>query len=73
MSKGKKLILITKILNMKDKYLENIFQEAHELSKLGVGVRNYREPVRRESKKIGRNEPCGCGSGLKNKKCCRTK
>lgn len=28
-----------------------------------------RQPVRR-GKKIGRNEPCPCGSGLKYKKCC---
>jgi uncharacterized protein YchJ len=26
------------------------------------------EPIRRE--KIGRNEPCTCGSGKKYKKCC---
>jgi uncharacterized protein YecA (UPF0149 family) len=25
---------------------------------------------RREGKKIGRNEPCPCGSGKKYKKCC---
>lgn len=24
----------------------------------------------REEKKVGRNEPCPCGSGKKNKKCC---
>ena len=29
-----------------------------------------REPKRRESKKIGRNSPCPCGSGKKYKKCC---
>ena len=28
------------------------------------------EPYRREGKKIGRNEPCPCGSGKKYKKCC---
>jgi preprotein translocase subunit SecA len=28
------------------------------------------ETVRRESKKIGRNAPCPCGSGKKYKKCC---
>lgn len=31
------------------------------------------EPVQtfvRENKKIGRNEPCPCGSGKKHKKCC---
>jgi SEC-C motif-containing protein len=28
------------------------------------------ETVRRESPKIGRNDPCSCGSGKKYKKCC---
>ena len=28
------------------------------------------ETVRREGKKIGRNDPCPCGSGKKYKKCC---
>ncbi len=28
------------------------------------------EPARRESPKIGRNDPCPCGSGKKYKKCC---
>jgi hypothetical protein len=27
-------------------------------------------PFRRESPKVGRNDPCPCGSGLKYKKCC---
>lgn len=29
-----------------------------------------KQPVRNASRKIGRNEPCPCGSGLKYKKCC---
>ena len=28
------------------------------------------DPYRRETPKIGRNEPCPCGSGKKYKKCC---
>jgi len=28
------------------------------------------EPIRRESPKVGRNDPCPCGSGKKYKKCC---
>lgn len=28
------------------------------------------EPVRRETPKVGRNEPCSCGSGKKFKRCC---
>jgi uncharacterized protein YecA (UPF0149 family) len=27
-------------------------------------------PYRRESAKVGRNDPCPCGSGKKFKKCC---
>jgi hypothetical protein len=27
-------------------------------------------PVRRETPRVGRNEPCPCGSGKKHKKCC---
>jgi uncharacterized protein YecA (UPF0149 family) len=27
-------------------------------------------PVRREAPKVGRNEPCPCGSGKKFKSCC---
>jgi len=29
-----------------------------------------RDPYRREEPKIGRNDPCSCGSGKKYKKCC---
>ena len=28
------------------------------------------QPVRRETPKVGRNDPCPCGSGKKFKKCC---
>jgi len=28
------------------------------------------EPVRRSEARIGRNDPCPCGSGKKYKKCC---
>ena len=28
------------------------------------------EPYKREGKKIGRNDPCPCGSGKKYKRCC---
>jgi preprotein translocase subunit SecA len=28
------------------------------------------KPVTRQEKKVGRNDPCPCGSGLKYKKCC---
>ncbi len=28
------------------------------------------KPITREAPKVGRNEPCPCGSGRKHKKCC---
>ncbi len=31
---------------------------------------HFQEPYLRETQKIGRNEPCPCGSGKKYKKCC---
>jgi SEC-C motif domain protein len=31
------------------------------------------EPARRAQPKVGRNEPCPCGSGKKHKKCCAAK
>jgi len=35
----------------------------------GEEVEEKQKPVRRESKKVGRNDPCPCGSGKKYKKC----
>jgi preprotein translocase subunit SecA len=29
-----------------------------------------RKPARREAPKVGRNDPCPCGSGQKHKRCC---
>jgi preprotein translocase subunit SecA len=36
----------------------------------GEGAPVKKQPKRREEKKIGRNDPCPCGSGKKYKKCC---
>jgi len=35
----------------------------------GDGEEKKADPVRREEKKVGRNDPCPCGSGKKYKKC----
>lgn len=34
------------------------------------GVVHGQEPFRREGPRVGRNDPCPCGSGKKYKKCC---
>lgn len=36
----------------------------------GYSLNEYNELNKRQNKKIGRNEPCPCGSGKKYKKCC---
>lgn len=35
-----------------------------------LGPPPRREPVRRSGPRVGRNEPCPCGSGRKHKQCC---
>jgi len=35
----------------------------------GDEVEDKQKPVKREGKKVGRNDPCPCGSGKKYKKC----
>ncbi len=35
-----------------------------------VGASDRKQPVRAAGKKVGRNDPCPCGSGKKFKKCC---
>lgn len=37
---------------------------------LGINIRAKESPNVRTVKKIGRNDPCTCGSGKKYKKCC---
>jgi len=39
----------------------------------GIPDYRYHEPYHREAPKIGRNDPCHCGSGKKYKKCCLSK
>ncbi len=54
----------------KDGLLPIIFQ--HEVDHMdGKTIFDRkRQPIRRDTPKIGRNHPCPCGSGKKFKKCC---
>lgn len=49
-----------------------VFKEGEEIKspwvKMNIPVTNRQ--MRRNPKKVGRNEPCGCGSGTKFKYCC---
>jgi len=54
--------------------VDEIRDQAEEDYVLSRGVGGEEEdvhtPVRREKEKVGRNDPCPCGSGKKYKKCC---
>jgi len=57
---------------------EGVGQFVEHISKQIAGERLRSEnsepadpkPLRREAPKVGRNDPCPCGSGKKYKKCC---
>ncbi len=53
------------------KRLEAARQQRKWVMSRGAGDGDKKaETVKRQGKKIGRNEPCPCGSGMKYKKCC---
>ncbi len=46
-------------------------QSEMRLSRGGGGSGEaQKQPMKREGEKVGRNDPCPCGSGKKYKKCC---
>lgn len=51
---------------------ENMFEGLFNTPKKSDN-NNYQKPVIKASSKVGRNDPCPCGSGKKYKKCCRNK
>lgn len=51
-------------------YLEAREEQKMFLGRGGEGERQEKVPVKREGDKVGRNDPCPCGSGKKYKKCC---
>jgi uncharacterized protein len=52
-----------------DAAIDELVATVVELSDLTQDLRYHVETVRRESPKIGRNDPCPCGSGSKYKHC----
>jgi uncharacterized protein len=52
-----------------DAALEALVAEVAELDELTRDLRYKVEPLRRATAKVGRNDPCPCGSGRKYKQC----
>jgi len=53
-----------------DDYYDNEYDEEDYGDDYDDEVEYIQEPYRRTEPKIGRNDPCPCGSGKKYKKCC---
>ena len=57
----------------KEEYHEDAIYEAEQVDESIHDMAETAVPYRREGRKIGRNEPCPCGSGKKYKNCCGLK
>ena len=60
-------------LRIKQEVREEEFQHKEEPKNVqysGAEKTTAKQPVKREAPKVGRNDPCPCGSGKKYKKCC---
>jgi uncharacterized protein YecA (UPF0149 family) len=44
--------------------------ERAKVQEAGTALRQQRVAMAMRDRKVGRNDPCPCGSGLKYKKCC---
>ncbi len=70
--KEQTLVTLARIRLMKEKPKEEELprKKARAMQFSHGGGQERIETVRREGKKVGRNDPCPCGSGRKYKKCC---
>lgn len=53
----------------KEHQVHSVFQKAQSMQ-MNRGESTVTQTVARQEKKVGRNDPCSCGSGKKYKKCC---
>lgn len=56
-------------LNSLDEAIEALVFDVVDLAQIGIGERHKVETVVRDQPKVGRNDPCHCGSGKKYKHC----
>lgn len=57
------------IMGKKHPYMDSWKSDFEEREKYYQKINQLHQPIRNESK-VGRNDPCPCGSGKKYKKCC---
>jgi len=54
----------------REEELARVHQEGRGMNTFEQGGDGETGTVKRTNQKVGRNDPCPCGSGLKYKKCC---
>ena len=59
----------------KEEYKDDTAQQARQMGNAPAAApkeqkEGRKEPVHRDMPKVGRNDPCPCGSGKKYKNCC---
>ena len=67
---GRRSPVATSVDELKEAFQRRKRRELEEARMAGAGDRQPVQQVVRGSAKIGRNDPCPCGSGKKYKKCC---
>ena len=54
-------------IEMQHDHVDGMTGEAEQTN---PDIESQAQPITRDGKKVGRNEPCPCGSGKKYKQCC---
>ena len=60
----------TSVDDLEEAFLRKKKRELQQARMAGAGDAGPVQQVKRSSEKVGRNDPCPCGSGKKYKKCC---
>ncbi|MGA3212013.1 MAG: SEC-C metal-binding domain-containing protein, partial [Terriglobales bacterium] len=63
----------TSVDDIEEAFLRRKRRELQDARMAGSGDHQIVQQVVRGSAKVGRNDPCPCGSGKKYKKCCGAK
>jgi preprotein translocase subunit SecA len=68
--KQETLTYLLRIQPARNEDMVSAFEPKEQEMTLSHGDSGAQEPTKRKGKKVGRNDPCPCGSGKKYKKCC---
>ena len=56
-------------LELHHRIMQSVYAH-HDLTRVKRQIQSVERPIATRAAKVGRNDPCPCGSGKKYKKCC---